>query len=134
MNQLPDKKRDPLKKLIGQDMLEQPSINFTSDVMSKLGMAPASAGIRYEPVIPAKGWIFIGLIAALLIYLALSMPTSESIISNSGMVQVTLHQTTSIFEKLFTGSFMVMLTIAAAAVLILFSADSWYRQSRLQGT
>ena len=132
MNQLPDKKNDPLKKLIGNSMLEQPSDQFTASVMSKLGIAPVPVVIRYEPVISRNGWIFIAALAGMLIYLALSGSATESFTSNTMIVQTALQQTTSGIGKLFSGSVFILLAMSALAVFLLFGAESWYRQTRLR--
>jgi uncharacterized membrane protein YdbT with pleckstrin-like domain len=132
MNQLPDKKNDPLKKLISKNMLEQPSDQFTASVMGKLGIAPAPAGIRYEPVISAKGWIFIALVTGLLIYLALSGSATESFSSKTIMVQSVMQQGTSFFEQLFSGSVMALIAIATLAIFLLSGAESMYRRSQMR--
>ena len=72
MNQLPDKNHDPLHKMIGKQLLEQPSNDFTNSVMGKLGIAPAPAAIRYEPVISIKGWFGIAILFIVICYLAVS--------------------------------------------------------------
>ena len=131
MNQLPDKKNDRLKKLIGDSMLEQPSDQFTASVMNRLGIAPAPAAIRYEPVISRNGWIFIAALAGTLIYLAMSGSATESFTSNTMMVQTALQQTTSGIGELFSGSIVLLLAMSAMAVFLLFGAESWYRQNRL---
>src|SRR5688572_19912604 len=92
MKQLPDKNKDPLKKLVGSNMLEQPSDAFTESVMKKLGIAPAPVAIRYEPVISRNGWILITLIVLFLVYLALSGSATESFSSKTLIFQSMLQQ------------------------------------------
>ncbi len=131
MNQLPHKNNDGLNKIIGKNMLEQPSDNFTASVMDKLGIVTTPVAIRYEPVISRKGWLFITSISILILYLAISGGSKGESNQNVLMIQSSLTQATTAFSSLFSGSFALLCTIASLAVLILFGAESWYRQSRL---
>ncbi len=131
MNQLPNKKNDPLKKLISNSMLEQPSDQFTASVMGKLGIAPAPVVIRYEPVISRNGWIFIAALAGILIYLALSGSATESFTSKTLIMQSALQQGTSAIGSIFSGSIVLLTTMAALAIFMLVGAESWYRRNRL---
>jgi hypothetical protein len=132
MNQVPDKKRDPLNKLIGKNMLEQPSDQFTASVMNKLGIAPAPAVIRYEPVISRTGWFFIAVLAVLLIFLAMSGTPRGSLDQQAVLVESVLQQGTSFIGQVFASSIMPVLAIGTFAVLILFGAESLYRRSHLK--
>ncbi len=131
MNQLADKNNDALNKIIGKNMLEQPSDNFTASVMDKLGIVTTPVAIRYEPVISRKGWFLIAAISILIFYLAISGSSTGETNQNVQMIQSSLMQATTAFSSLFSGSLALLCTLASLAVLILFGAESWYRQSRL---
>lgn len=128
----PDK--DPLKKLISKNLLAQPSSEFTASVMEKLGIAAIPTGIKYEPVISRKGWIFTGILGILFLYLALSGSTNGSMTAGAVMLESGLRQSTSILQSALSGSGVLLLTMASVAGLLLAGAESWYRSTRLQGS
>ncbi|MBL0342545.1 MAG: hypothetical protein IPP71_17575 [Bacteroidetes bacterium] len=133
MKQLPNKNEDLLKKMLSNDLLEQPSAHFTSDVLGKLGISTATNSIKYEPVISKNGWILIGIIIGSILWFALSNFTSTS---EAGFSSLIINQTlskTNGFIRLFTDdSFVLLISILSIAVFMLVSAESVYRQSRLK--
>jgi len=131
MNQLPDKHKDPLKKLISNKMLEQPSDQFTASVMGKLGIAPSPVIIKYEPVISRKGWFLIASISFMLIYLALSGSTTESFDTKAVLVQSAIEQSAALIDNVFSGSVALLLAIGTLAAFLLLSAESIYRRTQL---
>ena len=131
MNQRTDKKDDILKKLLSQDLLELPSDKFTSDVMGKLGIAPAPASIKYEPVISKNGWIFISLLAGIIILFALLGSPSEGISEKTIVLNNAIGQANTLFETLINNSAILIISILSFAVFFLVSAESIYRQTRI---
>lgn len=131
MNQLPDKKDDILRKLLNQDMLEQPSDKFTSDIMGKLGIAPASQAIKYEPVISKNGWIFISLVAGIILLIAFLGTPSERMVEKTVVVNNAIGQASSLFETFINNPAILIISILSFAVFFLVSAESIYRQTRM---
>ena len=132
MNNLPDKKNDSLGRLINPSLLEEPSSQFTFDVMNKLGINTAVAPIKYEPVISKKMWMLIAACTGIIFYLALSGSTEGSFNHQIMLVQSTIDRSSLLITKLFSGSFAALLTMAAAAIFVIAGVDSWYRNYRLK--
>ena len=128
MTTLPDKSNDPFRKIVNRELLEQPSLNFTDAVLNKVGLKP-SVVFKYEPVISIKGWIGIGIMFIFLCYIGLS--GNDSSAPGVGNITETLHSGTSIIQNFTAGTFTALLTLAAMAALLLLTADSVYRRSRL---
>lgn len=128
MTVLPDKNKDEFRKILNRDLLEQPSAQFADSVLNKVGLKPSPA-FKYEPVISVKGWIGIGVLIVFLSCLGLFGNNT----STTGIDKFTdtLHTGTAIIQNFTAGSFTALLTLAAMAVLILLTADSVYRRSRL---
>ncbi len=134
MNYLPEKNKDPLKKLLRNEKLEQPSLNFTTNVLDKLGIAPPTPSVKYEPVISKKGWFLISAVVISILWMALTGSSGSTVLSKSTVVDDALGKTTSIFLSLTDNSFVFMICMLSIAVFMLVSAESLYRQSRLKTT
>ena len=112
-------------------MLEQPSASFTGSVMNKLGISPSVSTIKYEPVISSGGWILISIIFITLCILGLSGGDSTGSMESLERVGQTINNASSLFENMLSGSFTLILTVSAFAILLLFAAEAYYRRSRL---
>jgi len=132
MNSLPDKKSDPLAKLLGEHSLEVPPVNFTGDIMSKLGIASASVHTRYEPVIGIKGWILIGVISLVLILLSLTGGNSHNVGATGKIINTIQHTTGSVLTDLITHPAVWMVSGIMIITFFLFGTEAWYRTSRLK--
>lgn len=65
-----DKKLEALvDKLMANDTLEKPSVNFTNQILNKLDIE--SNTIAYKPLIPKWFWIVIGIAVLLIVFYAL---------------------------------------------------------------
>jgi hypothetical protein len=133
MMHLPEKNKDPLRKIVSSEMLDQPPAQFTASVMGRLGLS-VSPSIKYEPVISLRGWLMIGIVFITLCILGLSGTDSPESFSGIDQFRNSVRYSTTVFENLFAGSFTIILTVSAMAVLLLFAADGLYRRSRLQAT
>lgn len=62
MNENVDKQLDELsKKVLLKTKVEQPSFDFTNNVMSKIESFSASGITTYEPLISKRSWILMGI-------------------------------------------------------------------------
>lgn len=133
MNALPDKNNDRLHQLIDVNLAEKPSADFNAAIMQRLGLAPKSVKISYEPAISKNGWLFITLVACIILYFALSgsgnnlqsLPVANEI---GKSVDTGLTALTSLFEN----PSMLLICMAIISVFILTAAESYYRQSKLK--
>ncbi len=133
MNALPDKNNDRLHQLIDVNLAEKPSADFNAAIMQRLGLAPKSVKISYEPAISKNGWLFITLVACIILYFALSgsgnnlqsLPVANEI---GKSVDTGLTALTSLFEN----PSMLVICMAIISVFILTAAESYYRQSKLK--
>ncbi|WP_178987802.1 hypothetical protein [Winogradskyella schleiferi] len=75
-----DKKIEELiGKLMSAESLEQPSLDFTNNVMSKVEAISSSTTTVYKPLIPKSVWFLIlGSFVALIGYIYLNKPTSDN--------------------------------------------------------
>ena len=75
-----DKKIEALiDKLMSADRLEQPSLDFTTNVMSKVQAISNSTATEYKPLISRPVWMFIITAFILLVgYIIFSEPTTSS--------------------------------------------------------
>ncbi|UUF15691.1 MULTISPECIES: hypothetical protein [Flavobacterium] len=61
-----------IEKMMAEEKLQSPSIDFTSKIMAKVELLEEKKIKVYKPLISKSVWIFIGLaVAALLIYISL---------------------------------------------------------------
>src|SRR5688572_45183 len=132
MNRLPDKKSDPLAKLMGKHLLEKPPVNFTGDVMSKLGIASAPVPTRYEPVIGSGGWVLIGIISLVLILLAITGGSSHSVGTTGKIIDTIQHSTGSILTDFISHPALWMVSGIMIVTFFLFGTEAWYRTARLK--
>jgi hypothetical protein len=56
-----------IDKMMAEDTLESPSIDFTSKIMSQVLVAEKSKTKVYKPLISKTTWIFIGIVMAFLV-------------------------------------------------------------------
>ncbi len=132
MEKMPAKKDDVLKKLIRQELLEPTPVDFTQNVMSGLGIAPAKSTIIYEPVISKKGWFLILLVTSGIITFLFSGNGTENKNGALTFSKPVVQQFENAIAATFSGSGMIYLPMAALAVFLLFLAESFFRQSRLK--
>ena len=128
MTALPDKNNDAFRKILNRELLERPSANFADSVLNKVCLIPSPV-FKYEPVISAKGWI--GIVVLIVFLCCLGLFGNNTSTSGVDKLTDTLHTGTTIIQNFTTGTFTALLTLAAMAVLILLTADSVYRRSRL---
>jgi hypothetical protein len=68
-----------IDKLMSADSLEQPSLDFTDKVMSKVNAISNSSVTMYKPLIPKSVWfVIVGAFIALVGYIYLNEPTTNS--------------------------------------------------------
>ena len=61
-----------IEKMMAEEKLQSPSIDFTSKIMAKVELLEEKKIKVYKPLISKSVWIFIGLaVAALVIYISL---------------------------------------------------------------
>ncbi len=71
-------------KLMSNTILEQPSINFTDNIMFKIEAITTTKGIVYKPLISKTAWLCIGLgFIALTSYFVLKQPVINNSLINS---------------------------------------------------
>jgi len=69
-----------IDKMMAENTLESPSIDFTSKIMAQVLVAEKSKIKVYKPLISKPAWIIIGLSLATLVYTSLSSGTSYNMI------------------------------------------------------
>jgi hypothetical protein len=130
MDDLGINKNDKLAKLLKKQQREIPSANFTSDVMSRLGLA-TSYNYQYEPLISIKGWLFISFIILLMVLSVFSGSTT-SLSANSNSLEGISNNAFNIIHSVTGSKAVLLLSIAAVCAFILISAESFYRNIKLR--
>ncbi len=68
-----------IDKLMANETLEQPALDFTDNVMSKVEAISVSTATVYKPLIPKSVWLLIGIsFVALVGYIYLKEPVTSS--------------------------------------------------------
>lgn len=134
MNQIPDKNKDGLNKLFSTVVPEQPSANFTNDVLSKLGIAPEVSIVKVEPVISQKAWIVIGILSVLLIGYLLFLSFSQAPVSTTDLTSQLFNQLDKTVTPILNSSLLLLMACLTSAVFLLSFLDSALRNGKLQLT
>lgn len=121
-----------IDKLMSADRLEQPSLDFTDNVMSKVEAISVSTATVYKPLIPKSIWfIILGSFIALVGYIYLKEPVTKSGWFNRfdlSNVSLNLFKNTT-FD--FSTTFMYAVVLLAIMVSIQVPLLKYYFNKRM---
>lgn len=107
-----------IDKMMAEDTLESPSIDFTSKIMTQVLVAEESKAINYKPLISKRSWMLISLsIIALVVYTSLfsgteySLGIDKSYTEKFSALFSGIHFSKSIMYAFLVIPFMIMIQI-----------------------
>lgn len=105
-----------IDKMMTENILESPSIDFTSKIMSQVLIVEKSKIKAYKPLIPKSTWIFIG---TCLIAMTIYCIYSGNNISNFEIVKSYSDQTSALFSGIhFSKNILYAILIVPFMILI----------------
>ena len=105
-----------IDKMMSENSLESPSIDFTSKIMSQVLVAEKSKVKVYKPLISRTTWVFIGIC---LIALTVYSFYSGSNISNSEIVNLYSEKVSTLFSGIhFSKNILYAILIVSFMILI----------------
>jgi hypothetical protein len=121
-----------IDKLMSADRLEQPSIDFTANVMSKVEAIYFSTATVYKPLIPKFIWfIILGSFVALVGYIYLKEPVAKNVWFNRldlSNISLNLFENTTFG---FSATFMSAVVFLAIMVSIQVPLLKYYFNKRM---
>ncbi|MEP6804107.1 MAG: hypothetical protein ABI892_06275 [Flavobacterium sp.] len=105
-----------IDKMMSENTLESPSIDFTSKIMSQVLAIEKSKIKAYKPLIPKSTWIIIALILIALTAYSIHL---NNTISQFGLTQLYSEKTSALFSEIhFSKNILYAILIVPFMVLI----------------
>lgn len=120
---------DVFKNIIRKGGLEQPSFDFTQNIMSKIQSSNYSSVYAYQPVISKKVWMFVSAVVAFLLIFILLLPATENVSNLSKYINpvqnIVSSATAGFIRKLSVLNSLSWILAVLAACWLLFATDNW---------